>query len=253
MGLAEIVHIELVNHVDCINFDARLLDHRCRLAAQPHHQRIECSLVEIIHQHIDRLYLVMAQIGDDAAQCRGDAGEARHQGRRQPHFMHQRTGMQCASAAERHDGEAGRIMPAFDRHQPDRPCHPRIGDPNNRFGRRHHIDRQRFCDMAGNGALGGFDIQRGQLAADRARRIDTPQHDIGIGQRRAVIALRVTDRTGHRARAFGPDLQHAAFVDMGNGAAACADGGNLDHRRADHQTEIYRRLRGQHRPATGDQ
>ena len=72
-------------------------------------------------------------------------------------------------------------------------------------------------------------------------------------KRRAFVALAVAGRARHRAGAFRADLQQAAAVDRGDRAAAGADGGDLDHRRADHHAEIDRGLRRQRGLAAGDQ
>ena len=105
------------------------------------------------------------------------------------------------------------------------------------------VEAERRADMRRDGALGGLDIERLQLAAERARRVDAAEHDLGIGQRRPRVALAVADRPGHRARAFRADLQEAAAIDRGDRAAARADGRDLDHRRADDQAEVDGGLR----------
>ena len=54
-----------------------LADHRaCRLAGR-HHARVERRRVEAVERQIDGLHLIVAEIGDHAAERRGDAGEAR--------------------------------------------------------------------------------------------------------------------------------------------------------------------------------
>ena len=63
-----------------------------------------------------------------------------------------------------------------------------------------------------------------------------------------VVALRHSrPGPGTRAGALRADLQQAALVDMGDRAAARADGGDLDHRRADDQAEIDGGLRRERR------
>ena len=78
--------------------------------------------------------------------------------------------MQRAATAERHGDEFRRVMSAFDRDQPDRAGHARLGDANDRCGRVHHIKPERLADVDGDRALGGLHVERFQFAADRAGR-----------------------------------------------------------------------------------
>ena len=107
---------------------------------------------------------------------------------------------------------------------------------------------ERLADMLGDRAPRGLDVERFQFAAERALRIDAAEHDLRVGQRRPRIALPVAGGARHRARAFRPDLQQAAAIDPGDRAAARADGGDLDHRRADDEAELDRGLRRDRRP-----
>ena len=164
----------------------------------------------------------------------------------------QRADVQRAAAAERHRDEARRIVPALDGDETDRARHARVGDPHDR-GRRVVASRPSGSPTCvGDGALGRLDVERLQLAAERARGVDAAEHDLGIGQRRPRVALAIADRPRHRAGAFRPDLQEAAAIDRGDRAAARADGGDLDHRRADDQAEIDGGLRRDRDLAAGD-
>ena len=55
---------------------------------------------------------------------------------------------------------------------------------------RRRRDRAASPTWVGDGASGRLDIERLQLAAERARRIDAAEHDLRIGQRRPRVALR---------------------------------------------------------------
>ena len=55
------------------------LDHRAHLLARRDHAAVERRDVEAVEQQVEGLHLIVAQVGDDAAERRGDAGKARHQ------------------------------------------------------------------------------------------------------------------------------------------------------------------------------
>ena len=148
----------------------------------------------------------------------------------QPDLADQRADVQRAAAAERHGDETSRIVAAFDRDEPDRAGHAGVGDLHDRCRRRRGVETERRADMRRDGAFGRFDIERFQPAAERARRVDAAEHDLGIGQRRPRVALAVAHGSGHRAGAFRADLEQAAAIDRGDRAAAGSDRGDLDHR-----------------------
>ena len=97
------------------------------------------------------------------------------------------------------------------------------------------------------------DVEPRQTSADRTVGIDASENDIGIRQGRSVVTLAVTHRARHGAGRFRSDLQQAAAIDRRDRAAAGADGRDLDHRRANDQSEIDRGLRGQRRLAVRNQ
>ena len=79
VGLPDIVHVELEAQVD-------LLDHARRRSSRPSepprgrdHTAIERGNVEAIEHKIERLHLIMAQIGNDAAERRRHSGKPWHQ------------------------------------------------------------------------------------------------------------------------------------------------------------------------------
>ena len=68
------------------------------------------------------------------------------------------------------------------------------------------------------------------LAAEEAVGVDPAEDDVRVGQRRLLAALAVAAGPGRRARAARPDAEGAAFVDVGDRAAAGADRVDVDHR-----------------------
>ncbi len=74
------------------------------------------------------------------------------------------------------------------------------------------------------------------VAAEKTRRIDISEHDIGIGHGRVRTAAPVTGRPRLRAGALRPDLEKAQLIDVRDAAAAGADFDQLDHRNQQRQS-----------------
>ena len=184
-----------------------------------------------------------------AAERRGDAGKARHQRALQPDLADQRAGMQRAAAAERHGDETSpdrgraRSRPAGSR----RPCAHR---------RRARSPRRRRCTSSPSGsptcvamarlaASTSSDCSSPPIGRAALMRPSTTCASVSVGR---VLPCAVAGGSRHRAGAFRSDLEQPAAIDRGDRAAAGADGGDLDHRRADHQAEIDGGLRRERRP-----
>ena len=60
-----------------------------------------------------------------------------------------------------------------------------------------------------------------------------PEHELRVGDGRLLAAQPVGRRSGPRAGALRADMQQARIVDPGDGAAAGADGVDLDRRRGE--------------------
>ena len=122
--------------------------------------------------------------------------------------------------------------------------HARVGDAHDRRGRRVCVEPERIADMredrapcaASTSSLASLP----PIGRSALMRPSTTWASVSVGR---VAARAVADRSRHRAGAFGPDLQQSAAIDGGDRAAAGADGRDLDHRRADDEPEIDRRLR----------
>ena len=87
-----------------------------------------------------------------------------------------------------------------------------------------------IAELAGDAVDG--DLRRGaiepRLAAEEALGIEKAEDEIGVGDRRLGAAAPVAGGAGSRARALGPDVQHAAGIDARDRAAAGADAGDVD-------------------------
>ena len=149
----------------------------------------------------------MTHIGNSAAKRTVDTGKTRDESAFQAHFFDQGAGMQCAATTGGHGCEVLGVEAALDGNQTDGSRHPGIGDPDDGVRCRHDVKPQRRSDAHLDGRLGRIHVQAIELVAHRLAGINSTQGYIGIGYRRAVIALAVT----HRARVgpcrLGPDLQ----------------------------------------------
>ena len=98
--------------------------------------------------------------------------------------------------------------------------------PRRRIGAR---DSERIGDFRIDGFLRRRQVERDGTARIRPRP-HAPQHEMGVGYRRARAAMTVGRRTGPRAGAFGPGIHQAGRIDARDGAAARADSVNIDRR-----------------------
>ena len=81
-----------------------------------------------------------------------------------------------------------RIVAALDRNQADGAGHARLGNANNRGRGVVGAKPERLADVGRDRLPRRLDVERFQLAAERAVRVDAAQHHLGIRQRRPGIA-----------------------------------------------------------------
>ena len=137
-------------------------DHRARLLRRPPRiRRSSAARVKAVEHEIERLHHVVPQVGEHAAERRGDAGKARHQRAFEADLPDQGADVQRAAAAERHGDEARRIMAALDRDEPDRAGHARVGDPHDGGRGRHRRRGRAACRHASRWrVLAAVDVER---------------------------------------------------------------------------------------------
>src|SRR6185295_15846020 len=135
-----------------------------------------------------------------------------------------------------------RVLATLGGNGADRPAHVRDGDEIHAVG--EILDRE--SELLRN-LLEGFprrrQVQR-HFAARQTLRIQVAEHRAGIGERRLASAEAVADRAGTRAGAARADAQRAAAVDPDDAAAAGADLGDIDGRRAQHVAAAARHAAG---------
>ena len=94
--------------------------------------------------------------------------------------------------------------------------------------RAQRVDRQWPGDLLGDTVLSRGQIEP-KLAAEKVIRAQIAQNQIGVGHGWRRAAAAIANGSGIGAGACRPDLQHAAFIDDGDAAAARADGANIEH------------------------
>ena len=197
MGLPEVVHVEFEGDVH--GFDRNLcgFDNASRFFSGDFHALRQHRDVQAVEHQVDGLHLVVTQVRDHAAERRSHAGKARHDSAVQADFLNQRRGMQRAAAAERHRDEFLWVVAALDRDKANGTRHARVCDAYD--SGRGIVGRkpQRLTDMFFDRAARGIDVERIQLATERALCIDASEHDLRVGQGRPRVALPVTGGPRH--------------------------------------------------------
>ena len=104
---------------------------------------------------------------------------------------------------------------------------PYAASSSDSAGRRAHVPAHR--------GLGQLAVDR-QRAAGERRVADVAEQQVGVGDRRLLVALAVAGRTRHRARAARAHAQRTAGIERRDAAAAGADFRDVDHRNAQQVT-----------------
>ena len=186
MGLAHVVHVELVVHVDTVDRQTRGGDDVPSLSTRSDHPGVERSDVEAVQRRIDGLDLIAANVGDDAAQRGRDTRDRAARGPpSRPTSRISAAHMERAAAAERY------------RREPRGSC-PRSTDTSRiapailAFATRTmasaaaSVARPNGLPTWVSDALRAACRCRGAPESRRigAFRIDPPEDDVGIGQSR---------------------------------------------------------------------
>ena len=129
------------------------------------------------------------------------------------------------------------VEAALDQHRAERAHHVVVGDLHDGQCRLLGGAAERPGD-ARDRLLRRLQIQ-GHFAAEEVLGVDPAEQQVRIGHGRSLASAAVARRAWVRARALGPDAQHAALVDPGDGAAASADGADIDHGDLDRDTELH--------------
>ena len=144
----------------------------------------------------------------------------------QAHHVHARR-TACAD-----QGEVTRVVTALDRYAADAVDHVQVDQGGDAKCRAFHTDAQRFGDIALDGVQRGLAVQA-DTAAQQCAVGQVAKCQVGVGDRGFAATLAVAHRPRHGAGAARSDLEHAKFVQVGDGATAGTQGLHLDHRHAD--------------------
>ncbi len=130
----------------------------------------------------------------------------------------------CAAKGEQR--ELPGVDAAAHRDEPHPSGHRGVDDAMDALRRREPADPESCGDTVDRG-LGGSAVEMAP-AAEKARRIEIAEHQVGVGDGRRVAAGAVAGGTGNRAGALRADMQDAAGIDPGDRAAAGADAGDVE-------------------------
>ncbi len=169
--------------------------------------------------------------GKQQAQGGENAGGGGHQDGCDIEGAGQGHGMYGAVAAKGHQCELARIAAPLGRDRAQGPGHGRVRDPVNAVRRLIHRYPQRTGDLRLDSRRRGLGVE-GQFAAHQIIRIDEAQHHVGVRHRGHGAALAVANRSRHRACAFRPDGQGAAWINPHQTAATGPNLGDIDGRHA---------------------
>ena len=114
------------------------------------------------------------------------------------------------------------------------------------------VEAERLADMGFDGTNDSFRYGPA-IGTWEARWVDTAEDHVGVGHGRPLTATPIADGPGVGTRALGADAQDSCVVNSGDGAAARADGVDVDHRYAHGHAvgDVFFRRYGRH--ATLDQ
>ena len=126
MGLPGELHVGLVLDGDRLDLDALGREQPAArdLVGEDRAGGAHVHAQEVL---VDRLHEVVAHVGHQAPQGRGDPGTRRHQHPGDGQLAGQGGGVQRAGAAEREQDEVARVVPALQRHQADGAGHLVVG------------------------------------------------------------------------------------------------------------------------------
>ncbi len=186
---------------------------------------LHIGTVEPIHTLDVCLGEVVAHVGEQESERRGDARVGRHDDFGYLHLRGDVGRMQRPRATKGEKRELARVEAALGRDLADRLDHVAVGDANDSRCGAHQVQ----ADPVGH-ALNRCARQLGieTRAAREFVGIERAQDDIGVGVRRLHAAVAVASRPGNGPRALRAAFEHAGIVDPGDRPATGADGYDVD-------------------------
>ncbi len=182
----------------------------------------------------------MAEVVHQEPERRERARAGRHDRLDDAHLGRQPVDVDRPGAAEPDQSEGSRVEPALDGHQPKCARHRGIGDLHDPERGRDDVHPERVGAAIADRAGRGVNVEV-ELAAEERFGAEPAEHEVRVGDRRLLAAAAVRGWSRLGAGADRADAQRAARVDPGDRAAAGADLGQLDDRRADRVARATRR------------
>ena len=204
MTLAAVEEVRLVLDLHRNDRDSLFCEQRPALRRLIRQDAVGRPRVHVLKRLMQGAHEVVAHIGEHAAECRRDAGEARHQYVRHAELAGDSGGVHRPRAAEGEEGEVARVVPLVHRDEPRRARHLMVHHLEDRGGGLRFVEAQRHADPFADSPAHIVDIRRAVEAADGAC-INAAQQQVGIGHRwLAPRPCRSRSDPAPRRRSSGP-------------------------------------------------
>ena len=174
----------------------------------------------------------MALVGCEHAERREVGGVERNDHLGYVQLARDRHHVQRSRSARGDQSEVARIVALGDRDLAHGERHLGDRDIDDRLRRAGRAHRERIGDLLQDPQGRGLGVER-HLTAEEIIRIEPPQHEIRVGDRRLGSPAAVAYRPGIGTRALRADLERSDLVDPGDAAAARTHLDQIDHRHHD--------------------
>ena len=208
--------------------------------------RVEAGAIDRVEIGQEDLQVILAHVGLQHAQGAEGAGRARQQRALAAQRARHLGAVHRSRAAGGDQGEGRGIVAALDAEPLDGVQQVLLQQPDH--ASRGVLDREaeRLGELGLDRLARQLAVERDGAAGQRAG-AQAAEHELRVGDGRVLAAQPVGGRPGPRAGALRADMQQARIVDPGDGAAARADGVDLDRRRGemiavDHKLVGHRHL-----------
>ncbi len=206
----------------------------CRRGFNRHllHRQLELPEIDCAEIGIEGADEIVALVRAEHAERREMRGVKRHDHLGYVQLARDRHHVQRPRAARGDQSEVARIVALGDRDLAHGERHLGDCDIDDRLRRRGQAHLQRIGDLLQDPPGRGLGVEH-HLTAQEIVRIEPPQREVRVGDRRLGSPAAVAYRPGIGARALRADLERADLVDPGDAAAARAHLDHVDHRHHD--------------------
>ena len=229
VALAPVEHVRLVHHVDGGDCDPFGFDEGASLRRLLVEDGLPERGADVGERPVQRTHVVVAHVGEHAAERGGNAGESRDEHVGDSELAGDGRSVHRTRSAEREEDELARVVALLDRDHPRRVGHLVVRDREDRRRRILRIQSKRLPDGLDDARTHPFEVRRSEFAGERGG-VDAPEHRVRVGDRRGIAAPSVADGAGARAGALRADPEQPAGVDTRDAAATRADGVDVDER-----------------------